>query len=92
MKKTNVEKLADWFMENTDVHKMSVREIEEFLLDLGCDGWNDIIYRLNIKSIKPQSVIDLTPKFAKIMDKVLNEIGRRNFNRILKEKGCEIFF
>lgn len=74
MKKTNVEKLADWFMENTDVQKMNRSEIEDFLLELGCDGWNDIIYRLNIKSIKPQSVIDMTPKFADIMNKVVNKI------------------
>lgn len=74
MKKTNVEKLADWFMENTDVQKMNRSEIEDFLLELGCDGWNDIIYRLNIKSIKPQSVIDMTPKFVDIMNKVVNKI------------------
>lgn len=74
MKKTNVEKLADWFMENTDVQKMNRSEIEDFLLELGCDGWNDIIYRLNIKSINPQSVIDMTPKFVDIMDKVINKI------------------
>lgn len=74
MKKTNVEKLADWFMENTDVQKMNRSEIEDFLLELGCDGWNDIIYRLNIKSIKPQSVIDMTPKFVDIMNKVINKI------------------
>lgn len=74
MRKTNVEKLADWFMENTDVQKMNRSEIEDFLLDLGCDGWNDIIDRLNIKSIKPQSVIDMTPKFADIINKVINKI------------------
>lgn len=74
MKKTNVEKLADWFMENTDVQKMNRSEIEDFLLELGCDGWNDIIYRLNIKSINPQSVIDMTPKFADIINKVINKI------------------
>lgn len=74
MKKTNVEKLADWFMENTDVQNMNRSEIEDFLIGLGCDGWNDIIYRLNIKSIKPQSVIDMTPKFADIINKVTNKI------------------
>ena len=47
LKKTNVEKLADWFMDNTDVQKMNRNEIENFLLELGCDGWNNIIYRLN---------------------------------------------
>lgn len=61
-------------MENTDVQKMNRSEIEDFLLELGCDGWNDIIYRLNIKSINPQSVIDMTPKFVDIMNKVVNKI------------------
>lgn len=79
MKKTNVEKLADWFMNNTDMQKMNRREIEDFLFELGCDGWNDIIYRLNIKSIKPQSVIDLTPKFVDIIDRVINEIEYRKW-------------
>lgn len=79
MKKTNVEKLADWFMDNTDVQKMNRNEIENFLLELGCDGWNNIIYRLNIKSIKPQSVIDLTPKFADVINMVINEIEYRKW-------------
>jgi hypothetical protein len=74
MRKTNVEKLADWFMENTDVQKMNRSEIEDFLLELGCDGWIEIIDKLNIKSIKPQSVIDMTPKFADIINKVINKI------------------
>lgn len=74
MRKTNVEKLADWFMENTDVQKMNRSEIEDFLLELGCDGWIEIIDKLNIKSIKHQSVIDMTPKFADIINKVINKI------------------
>lgn len=79
MKKTNVEKLADWFMDNTDVHKMNRGEIEDFFFELGCDEWNDIIYRLNIKSIKPQSVIDYTPKFVDIINRVINEIEYRQW-------------
>lgn len=79
MRKTNVDKLADWFMNNTDVQKMNRIEIEKFLLELGCEGWNDIIYRLNIKSIKPQSVIDMTPEFADIINRVINEIEFRQW-------------
>lgn len=79
MKKTNVDKLADWFMDNTNMQKMNRREIEDFLLELGCDGWNDIIYRLNIKSITPQSVIDMTPKFVEIINRVINEIEYRKW-------------
>lgn len=74
MKKTNVEKLADWFMNNTDVQKVKRNEVEGFLLEIGSEKWNDIIYKLNIKSIKPQSVIDMTPEFLDIFDRVVIEI------------------
>lgn len=87
MRKTNVEKLADWFMNNTDVKNMNSNEIEDFLLEIGSEKWNDIIYRLNIKSIKPQSVIDMTPKFVDIMDWVIIEIVQKSITLKFKNYG-----
>lgn len=83
MKKTKVEKLADWFMNNTNMEKMNRREINDFLLEQGCDIWNDAIFKLNIKSIHPQSVIDMTPKFLEIFNRVVDEIEYR----IMKKKN-----